>query len=241
MVSGRTDTAGTRLLDEKEHPLPLVTEAFDLAEISFPRVDQTGCAKVRTNSYSVPLNPGSIVEARVPSTTVEFRHHGTWIASHERCYSRFQKILDLEHYLDVLDPKSGALRGSAPLARELRPDLGAADRAPGSPARDTSHRKVIRLSHEFGYQTLTAAVESAPQMGCTAFHHRPDFPAQARQPRRGDHTGRRFPNLNGHEPDGSGDPGPHRPCRFRPRQAGSGPRDVPLTIGRRRLALNRHL
>ncbi len=57
-------------------------------------------------------------------------------------------------------------------------------------------------------------------------------PAQARQPRRGDHTGRRFPSCNGHEPDGSGDAHPHRPCRFRPRQAGSDPREVPLTISR---------
>jgi len=72
---------------------------------------------VRTNFYSVPLKPGSIVEARVYSCTVEFRHHGSQIASHERCYSRLQKIFDLEHYLDVLDRKPGALRGSTPLAQ----------------------------------------------------------------------------------------------------------------------------
>ncbi|WP_051979313.1 hypothetical protein [Edaphobacter aggregans] len=77
IVSGQTECVGTRLLAEKEHLLPLAAEAFDLAEVSFPRVDQTGCAKVRTNSYSVPLKPGSIVEACVYSTTVEFRHHGT--------------------------------------------------------------------------------------------------------------------------------------------------------------------
>jgi hypothetical protein len=61
IVSGRTETVGTRLLAEKEHLLPLAADVFDLAEVSFPRVDQTGCAKVRTNSYSVPLKPGSIV------------------------------------------------------------------------------------------------------------------------------------------------------------------------------------
>lgn len=33
------------------------------AEVSYPRVDQKGCAKVRTNSYSVPLKAGSLVEA----------------------------------------------------------------------------------------------------------------------------------------------------------------------------------
>jgi len=52
------------------------------------------------------LKPGSIVEARVSSTTVEFRHHGGRITSHERCYSRLQKIFDLEHYLDVCGPEA---------------------------------------------------------------------------------------------------------------------------------------
>ena len=64
----RTECVGTRLLTEKEHLLPLAAEDFDLAEVSFPRVDQAGCAKVRTNFYSVPLKPGSIVEARVYSS-----------------------------------------------------------------------------------------------------------------------------------------------------------------------------
>ena len=61
-------------------------------------------------------------------------------------------------------------------------------------------------------------------------------PAPAGQPRRGDHTGRRFPGRNGCQPDGPGDPHHRRPCRFRPRQAGSDPRDVPLTMARRLLA-----
>ena len=37
-------------------------------------------------------------------------------------------------------------------------------------------------------------------------------------------------SRNGHQPDGSGDPHPRRPSRFRPRQTGSNPHDVPLTI-----------
>ena len=93
-ISGPTESGGSRFLTEKEHLLPLAAELFDLAEVSYPRVDQTGCAKVRTNSYSVPLKAGSLVEARVSSTTVEFRHDGKRIASHGRCYSRLQKIFD---------------------------------------------------------------------------------------------------------------------------------------------------
>jgi transposase len=41
IVSGQTECVGARLLAEKEHLLPLATEAFDLAEVSFQRVDQS--------------------------------------------------------------------------------------------------------------------------------------------------------------------------------------------------------
>ena len=102
---------------EKQHLLPLPAEDFELAEVSFPTVDQAGCAKVRTNFYSVPLKAGSVVEARVYSSVVEFRQDGVRVAQHERSYERAQQILDLEHYLEVLERKPGALRGSKPLAQ----------------------------------------------------------------------------------------------------------------------------
>ena len=51
MISGRTECVGTRLLTKQHHLLPLAAELFDLAKVSYPRVDQTGCAKVRTKSY----------------------------------------------------------------------------------------------------------------------------------------------------------------------------------------------
>jgi hypothetical protein len=175
IVSGQTECVGTRLLTEKEHLRPLAAEPFDLAEISHPRVDQTGCAKVRTNSYSVPLKPGSIVEARVYPTTVEFHHHGNRIASHARCYSHLQKILDLEHYLDVLERKPGALRGSTPLAqwrahgRWPQSYDRTWDRLIERRGRQHGTRamvEVIRMGREFGDAKLTAAVDQALEMGC---------------------------------------------------------------------------
>jgi hypothetical protein len=121
----------------------------------------------------VPLKPGSIVEARAYSTTVEFRHHGNRIASHERCYSRLQKILDLEHYLDVLDRKPGALRGSTPLARAKGRWPASYDRIWDQlierQVRQHGTRamvEVIRMGREFGYAKLTAAVDQALEMGC---------------------------------------------------------------------------
>ena len=102
---------------ERPHLLPLAAEGFDLAEVSFPTVDGLGRVRVRTNAYSVPRRPGTSVEARLYPTQVEIWHGGERIAAHARCYGHQQEVLDLEHYLDVLVQKPGALAGATPLAQ----------------------------------------------------------------------------------------------------------------------------
>jgi len=176
MLAARTQSVGTLLLIEKEHLLPLPAEDFDLAEVSFPRVDQAGCAKVRTNFYSVPLKPGTVVEARVYSSVVEFRQDGIRVAQHERSYDRARQILDLEHYLDVLERKPGALRGSKPLAlwRAQGRWPESYDRLwelmTGRHGRQAGARSmvaVIRMGGEFGHAKLEATVAEALELGCT--------------------------------------------------------------------------
>ncbi len=108
---------GALLLTEQQHLLPLPAEDFELAEVSFPLVNQSGCAKVRTNFYSVPLKAGFVVEARAYSSVVEFRQNSAVVAQHDRSYERSQQILDLEHYPEVLERKPKALRGWKPLAQ----------------------------------------------------------------------------------------------------------------------------
>lgn len=105
------------MLHEQPHLLPLATEPFELAETSFPTVDGWRCVRVRTNRYSIPLPPGTKVEARVHADMVELWHQGARIARHERSCRRQQQVLDLEDYLDVLPKKPGALAGSKPLAQ----------------------------------------------------------------------------------------------------------------------------
>jgi transposase len=176
VLSGRTESVGALLLTEKQHLLALPAEDFELAEISFPRIDQSGCAKVRTNFYSVPLKSGSIVEARLYSSVVEFRQEDVRIAQHQRSYDRSQQILDLEHYLDVLEHKPGALRGSKPLAQwraqgrwpesydqlwELM--IERHGRQGGTRAMVT----LIRMGCEFGYAKLETTVAQALELGCT--------------------------------------------------------------------------
>jgi len=163
------------MLHEQPHLLPLATEPFELAETSFPTVDGLRCVRVRTNRYSIPVPPGTKVEARLRADIVELWHEGTCVARNERCYSRQQQILDLEHYLDVLRKKPGALAGSTPLAQWRQ-----AGRWPESfdqlwqalimrHGRQPGTRQMIELlslGTAEGWDRLRVAVEQALSLGC---------------------------------------------------------------------------
>src|SRR5260370_1293446 len=115
MIGERTQTVGAGMHTEREHLRTLANEGFDLAAVHFPHVNASGCIRVLTNFYSVPLPVGVEVQAKVYSTYVEIWHQGQCVARHERCFDRQQKVLDLEHYLEALTKKPGALAGSTPL------------------------------------------------------------------------------------------------------------------------------
>jgi transposase len=173
-IAGRDMTVGQAILAEKEHLLPLAEEGFDLAEVSFPKTDGMGRVKVRTNFYSVPIRVGLEVQAKIYASHVDLWHEGQCVARHERCYSQLQEILDLEHYLEPLDRKPGALAGSKPLEQWRQKG-----RWPTSydriweqlmirNGRQNGTRRMIellQLGKTHGYETLRQAVESALDMG----------------------------------------------------------------------------
>ena len=150
------------MLIERAHLLPLAEEGFDLVEVSFPVVTSLGCVKVKTNAYSVPVKAGATVEARLSAAHVEVWHEGKRVARHERSYGRYQEILDLEHYLDVLERKPGALAGasrwssgaSSGAGRELRPLLAGADRAPRAPGGTKEMIGLLQLGRTHGQAQL---------------------------------------------------------------------------------------
>ena len=91
------------------------TRAFELEEKRFTTVDKRGCVRAGTNWYSTPLKPGQRV--KLLPLAVEAWRDGRVMAQHERCYDRNRSLYELEHYLDVLERKPGALAGSTPLAQ----------------------------------------------------------------------------------------------------------------------------
>ena len=114
-VSGRTMSIGEAMEWERSYLLPIAEEGFELEETVFPVVDGKGCVKVKTNWYSTPLEPGVRAMVRVWPAQVEIFHDFDCVAGHQRCYGRGHQILNLEHYLDVLEKKPGAMAGSTPL------------------------------------------------------------------------------------------------------------------------------
>lgn len=175
VIAGRDQTVGSAMLIEREHLLPLGDEDFDIVEVSFPRVNNSGSVKVRTNAYSVPINAGVRVQAKITPTMVEIWHEGRCVAPHERCYGHQQEILNLEHYLDVLERKPGALIGSKPLAqwRQLGRWPASYDQFwQGLIERHGRQRgtkemiELLRLGRTYGQDKLRAAVERAIALGC---------------------------------------------------------------------------
>ena len=175
-IHGKPHTVGEAMRIEREHLLPLLREGFELAETSFPVVDGQGCVKVRTNRYSVPLRAGSKTQTRLLPAYVEVWHEQRCVAHHERSFGRHQAVLDLEHYLDVLEKKPGALAGSTPLKqwreRGRWPESfdrlweGLRERH-GKQAGTREMIELLRLGPQHGWEELRKAIEQALALGCT--------------------------------------------------------------------------
>ncbi|MDA8306959.1 MAG: IS21 family transposase [Deltaproteobacteria bacterium] len=175
VISGRQTSIGEAMRLEREHLLPLVQEGFQLAAIHFPMVNTHGMVKVLTNFYSAPLPVGVEVQTKVYPAHVEIWHQGKCVARHERSYGRSEKVLNLEHYLEVLLKKPGALAGSTPLEQ-----WRAKGRWPQSYDKlwkilKERHGKqdgtramieIIILGRKHGYPELEQAVSQALDLGC---------------------------------------------------------------------------
>jgi hypothetical protein len=116
IISGKSITVGQARDHERTVLSPLPEEGFPLCEILYPLiVDGRGRVRVKTNWYSAPVMPGARVSASISPIHVEILHDYRRVAQHPRCYGRGHEILNLEHYLDVLERKPGAMAGSTPL------------------------------------------------------------------------------------------------------------------------------
>ena len=117
-ISGRRETVGQAFVRERAHLRPLPGEPFD-ASLSLPaRVDRKARVRVRSGLYSVPAHlAGRDVRVRLGARALEVRHEGRLVAHHARHARKGEQTLLLDHYLEVLVRKPGALPSSLTLAQ----------------------------------------------------------------------------------------------------------------------------
>ena len=119
MITGRSETIGQRRDRERLLLGSLPREEHPTWEEATPRVDSKALATVRTNRYSVPAAlAGLKIRARIGTSEIGFWHDGKQVARHERLHGHHQISAKLDHYLDLLQRKPGALARSLALRQE---------------------------------------------------------------------------------------------------------------------------
>lgn len=117
-ISGRVLTVGEAFAAEADHLQPLPAEPFDAARLLSVRVDTKARICVRQCWYSVPARlAGRRLSVRLGASQLAVLEGGTVVACHERAVHRGAEVLALDHYLEVLSRKPGALPGARALAQ----------------------------------------------------------------------------------------------------------------------------
>lgn len=117
-INDRIHTIGQDFAAEQAFLAPLPGEGFDPGLALTPRVDRSSMITVRMVKYSVPARfIGRKVRVSLrASEVVVFDGRGV-AARHQRIVAKHGQSVQLDHYLEVLKTKPGALPGSTALAR----------------------------------------------------------------------------------------------------------------------------
>jgi transposase len=117
-ISGRFLSVGEHFAVEAHELRPLPAEAFDTRRCSTNRVDTKSRVCVRQCFYSVPARySGKRLDVMLGAETVEVFDGRRQVAHHARAVTKGTEVLVLDHYLEVLARKPGALPGATALAR----------------------------------------------------------------------------------------------------------------------------
>ena len=114
--------------------------------------------------------------AKAWPSIVDVWKDGALVARHERAYGRGYQVLNLEHYLDVLEKKPGAMAGSTPLQQWRQagrwPECldriwHQLEQRHGKSAGTREMIALVRVGSVKGWNHLIAAVEEALRLGVT--------------------------------------------------------------------------
>ena len=118
VITGRPVMIAAAFAAEQPAMLPLPAEPFDPARLLQARVDSRARVCVRQCFYSIPVRfAGRRLPVRLSAATVEVLDGAAVVVRHERAAGRYVEVLTLDHYLEVLKIRPGALPGANALAR----------------------------------------------------------------------------------------------------------------------------
>jgi transposase len=117
-IGTRAMSVGHDFAFESRLLAPLPAEPFDTTLTLTPRVDRYARVMVRNNQYSVPARLiGRRVRVQLTASEVLALDSSRVVARHARCSGKGGQVLVLDHYLEVLARKPGALPGATALAQ----------------------------------------------------------------------------------------------------------------------------
>jgi transposase len=177
-VGSRASSVGQDWALEKTLLRPLPREPFDTALTLTPRVDRYAQVMVRCNQYSVPARfIGHRLRVKLSASAVTVYHRTSVVARHQRAIGKGAKVLDLDHYLEILHRKPGALPGATALAQaraartftaEHDAFWDAARKAHGDAAGTRALVEVLLLHRHLDRVDVLAGISAALSVGSTS-------------------------------------------------------------------------
>jgi hypothetical protein len=175
VITGRPSTVAASFSAELPAMRALPTEPFDPARVLEARADHRSRVCVRQNYYSVPARlVGRRLTVRLSATTIEVLDAARVVARHERAAGRHVEVLVLDHYLEVLKIKPGALPGATALVQAKASGAftgahqaywDAVRRARGDAAGTRALVEILLAHRTLPAAALTTAMSKAVQVG----------------------------------------------------------------------------
>ncbi len=176
-LDGRRVTVGEHFAAEQPLLGDLPRERFDVAVELECRVDHKARICVRQSFYSVPVRlTGSKVRVRLGASHLEILNGSRVIARHERSLHKGTETLTLDHYLEILTRKPGAMLGATALvqARQAGTFTGAhqrfwdlARRRGGDQAGTRALIEVLLAHRRLPHDSIVTALDTANTAGIT--------------------------------------------------------------------------
>ena len=177
-VGNRATSVGQDWAFEKTLLRALPSESFDTALTLTPRVDRYAQVMVRCNQYSVPARfIGHRVRVMLSASAVIVYDRTTMVARHQRAIGKGAKVLDLDHYLEILHRKPGALPGATALVQARAAKVftathdafwAAARQAHGDAAGTRAIVEVLLLHRHLDRADVLAGISAALSVGSTS-------------------------------------------------------------------------